>query len=565
MITRVSVKNYACIEECDIQIKPLTVFIGDNASGKTLLINALLNLLDILTGENVSRIPLYHVLRKDVPTIIGVTFRYKISTIDVITQLMAIMTILASKGLLNIPDTETLINMLSEITGLEDSDSLRRFAEIFREKVEALIREYTTARSAAFLMTMMEIINELREQPNRDLHDRLFEVFQKIRKYVTSSLEEVNRDLLADSFYTTLIVASILSVLNVSARYMTYVMRSLLRIPDEIAVSLRERVNVSIRVRKDDEDDIKVEEFSVKLNKLRLSITLKPPNMEIIIGDDKYTLTLEEDSYSSIENIVKTIRDITPIIESLIMNLKAIYVPQFRSEPRLFIPYHEERCHAELVPVSDLSIARDLQELDYVENLAREMRLRRCARILKRYFGVDDVRIVRKPGTGTFILVRRGKTESPLMLSGSDLYFILPIVLKCAEACLHANSLVVVEHPEASLSCSRQPRIVDFLSDLAFADLRNRAVIIETSSPLIFFRILKRMLVDDVAYENTAIYLFEINTDYNRARILKIDTGYKTIKKVLTSLLGESMEDYMLILDIAKIGINEPQRSEKND
>src|SRR5438445_9835568 len=50
-IDRFAVKNFRSIEACDVELAPLTIFIGPNASGKTSFVDAILFVASLLRSS----------------------------------------------------------------------------------------------------------------------------------------------------------------------------------------------------------------------------------------------------------------------------------------------------------------------------------------------------------------------------------------------------------------------------------------------------------------------------------------------------------------------------------
>ncbi len=533
MITRIRLENYACIKDCEIELKPITILVGDNASGKTMIINALLQMVDIITGSQFARIPLEETARTEPETTtIETSFNLYITLRDLIALLITIVLELAYKRQIEIPDRETLIKALGEHANSEKEHVVK-----FIDKIINVLCRLTK-------------ISEKLYKENTDIK-RIIEALSII---LTRIPDNTITSLLEDSIIMVrllLKLRALLLVLGLEESYIQHLINELSKNDN----TLEEQADLIVRIYKKN-SKIMLREFSINLRKLHISYISRPQKTEIIFHNKRFVSLEPGNDFVDIKSALKHSSIVRCVLSKIddelssswnpeIETKKLIFVPGFRLEPHLFIPYFEVRTRVERFPLSDLYIVQvyDKDRLDY---FAEDIGYDSFRDLLKNYFDIDDIEI-EVTDIGVRIIVKRGKLKSSLASSGSGTYYVIPIVLACS--LLDYDSILIVEHPELYLNPRYQSRLLDLFIDISMN--KRCKIIIETHSPFMIYRVLRRVAEGKINSEDVAIYYLKLDKEIGHTKIIKIEIDKTGIPKVWPEgLFEEDLEDALTIMSI---------------
>ncbi len=525
MITRIIVENYACIKRGEIELKPLTILIGDNASGKTMIINALLQLVDLIINSRFARIPLDEVVRREPEyTRIGITLSLDLLITNIVELLLSIVFRLASNKIIEIPGPELLINNLREILQYRDS------------QVEKIIYDIIT--------NIKNILNMYEKLSYDDETFYLLNLRKRVSDLILASLMFSIRA--QDSDVGKAILAALLLILNVDKHYID----EIVRYPEKV----RENVTIGISFQKSSKG-VKMIEGLVSLEKLKVSVNVKRDLVKLTICDKSFVIT-NEFYESDIKRLIFELDYVTSLILCWIYDelwsswepdarpKRLVFVPGFRFEPHVYVPYFEIRSRVERFPISDLYIAQAYNKED-LEKFSHELGYKSFKDLMRSYFDIDDIEMQEVADFGVKIIVKRGVLKSTIAASGSGTYYVLPIVIACSMC--GNDSTIIIEHPELYLNPRYQARLMDFLIDLS----RNKRcnVMIETHSPFMIYRVMRRVAENKIKASEVSIYYFTLDKENGLTSITRIDLDETGIPKQWPKgLFEEDLEDALSIV-----------------
>ncbi|NPA99747.1 MAG: DUF3696 domain-containing protein [Crenarchaeota archaeon] len=522
MITKITVEKYACIEKGEIELKPVTILIGDNASGKTMIINALLQLVDLIIDSRFARIPLEEVVRETPEhTTISITFEKGLTINNIIELFSTIVAELMSNKMLEIPEQEVLVSKVRDIIQSYDKD----FEKIIYNLIEILKNTLTDT--------------ELTEE------EKILHILTLSSEIALSSTSQArDRKTVKKIILTVLLLTIGLDISNI------------FELLSKIDTCFNEKISITLNLQKRSKETI-VLEGSIHLDRLRISIILREGAVELVVYGKKFIIKNYSFSNNSrvAKNIFKQSKTSRLILYWIYDDLwsswepdakpkSLIFIPGFRFEPCIYIPYFELRSRVERFPVSDLYVAQMYDEED-LEGLANALGCDSFNDLLRRYFDIDDLELQEIPDVGIRIVVRRGLLKSTIAASGSGTYYILPIVIACSMS--YMNSVIIIEHPELYLNPSYQARLMDFLIDLT--KRRKCRVVLETHSPFMIYRVMRRVAEGKIEPCEVSIYYFKLNKEKGFTNITSIDLDENGVPKLWPEgLFEEDLEDALTII-----------------
>ncbi|NPA70643.1 MAG: AAA family ATPase, partial [Crenarchaeota archaeon] len=440
MITKIIVENYACIKRGEIELKPLTILIGDNASGKTMIINALLQLVDIIINSRFARIPLDEVVREEPDhTKISIVLSLDLLVTNIIELLVSIVFRLAVNKIISIPEPELLIN------------NLRKIIQCYDNQAEKIIYDIITS--------IKNILNIYEKLSYKDRTFYLLNLRKRVSDLVLTSLMLSDKTQNTNTDIGSTVLAALLLMLNIDKHYIDEIVR--------YSKKVRENIMISLYFQKSSKG-VKIIEGLVSLEKLKISVNVKRDFAKLTICDKSFMIT-NEFYESDIKRIIFDLDYVTSLILCWIYDelwsswepdarpKSLVFVPGFRFEPHVYVPYFEIRSRVDRFPISDLYIvqAYDKEEL---EKFSHELGYNSFKDLMRSYFDIDDVEIQEITDFGVKIIVRRGVLKSTIAASGSGTYYVLPIVIACSMC--ESDSTIIIEHPELYLNPRYQARLM---------------------------------------------------------------------------------------------------------
>ena len=144
-------------------------------------------------------------------------------------------------------------------------------------------------------------------------------------------------------------------------------------------------------------------------------------------------------------------------------------------------------------------------------------------------------------------MIRLGSLYLPLTLIGSGTYYILPIIFECAF--LAEGGFMIIEHPELHLNSKFQARLMDFLIDVA--NVKNAKILIETHSPFMIYRVMRRVAEGKLKNFEISIYYFKYDksSGWSNVTEIKLDEYGRPINWP-EGFFEEDYEDVLAILDL---------------
>lgn len=518
MLTKYSFKNYKAFTEGEIQLKPITILLGSNSSGKTSLAQILLlmqqtvnattqkyNAALKLHGKYVSMGEVENLFKdKDLRNSLVLEFEF---------QSLHLYNLM-KRGILN-----DFLYSLYEI--------YRRYYELsadFSNKGELskFRKELETVRKSLNVEDVIEI-EEVADSLIKNISD-----LEKITKY--KSIKEIE-------FYEKFLFRQTRDLRHMKTYASINDLSTTLKLLSGIKKITSKKFTISYELKYNKaENRLQITSFRL-INKNRLVLGLKfdiqKNSLDLINSDfieesylNNYNSTLhkfidlqqsiiylfkERINESKYQFVTKILRILNIANNELTNNFnedKLFHISPLRAEPKRF--YFLDK--ANIDPLAGDNIVELLKEDD--ELLAK---VNDWLKIFNVKLGITEFKdIIHR------LTVTQGGLELDLDITdvGFGISQILPVVVQ--GFLLKGKSLTIIEQPEIHLHPKMQSELADLFIDIVKVKEYNKHLIIETHSEYLLKRLRLRIAEGVIPSEEVAIYFLESRTEDKEANIKEI-------------------------------------------